>query len=54
MFVVRDERVRAAPVTLGRKVGELVAVTGLQAGDKAVLNPGDKLADGAPVSVARK
>ena len=54
VFVVRDERVRAAPVTLGRKVGELVAVTGLQAGDKAVLNPGDKLADGAPVSVARK
>ena len=53
-FVVKDDRIRAVPVTPGRKVGELVAVGGLRIGDKVVLNPSEKLADGAPVSVAKK
>lgn len=53
-FVVTDGKVRATPVTPGEKVGELLAVTGLKAGDKVVLAPGDKLADGAAVTVAKK
>ncbi len=53
-FVVADGKVRATPVTPGEKVGELVSVTGLKAGDKVVLAPGDKLADGAAVTVAKK
>ena len=53
-FVVKDDRIRAVPVTPGRKVGELVAVSGLQMGDKVVLTPGEKLAEGAAVTVAKK
>ena len=53
-FVVKDDRIRTVPVNPGRKVGELVAVGGLRTGDKVVLNPGEKLAEGAAVSVARK
>jgi RND family efflux transporter MFP subunit len=54
VFVVRDEKAHLVPVTLGRKVGELQQVSGVAAGDKLVLAPGDKLADGSPVSVAKK
>jgi len=53
-FVVKDNKVRATAVVPGRKVGELVEVGGLQAGDRVVLNPSAKLADGSPVSVAKK
>jgi len=54
VFVVRDGRVAEVPVTAGPKVGDLVSVQGVKAGDVVVLAPGDKLSDGAKVSVARK
>ncbi|WP_377701234.1 efflux RND transporter periplasmic adaptor subunit [Pseudoduganella sp. UC29_71] len=54
LFVVADGKVRQTPVTSGRKVGELVEVTGVKPGDKVVSNPDARLHDGQPVSVAKK
>lgn len=52
VFVVEGERVRAVPVTTGRRLGELVAVTGkLAPGSPAVLRPSPGLADGDAVRV---
>jgi RND family efflux transporter MFP subunit len=53
-FVLKDDRVRMAEVTTGARVGELIEVNGLNAGDRVVLAPGDKLKDGAAVAVAKK
>lgn len=53
-FVVKDDKLRLALVTRGRKIGELVEVSGLAAGDKVVLNPADKLADAMPVNLSKK
>jgi HlyD family secretion protein len=53
-FVLKDDRVRMVEVTTVAKVGELVEVKGLNAGDRVVLAPGDKLKDGAAVAVAKK
>jgi hypothetical protein len=41
-------------VTSGRKVGELVEVTGVKPGDKVVSSPDARLHDGQPVSMAKK
>ena len=55
IFVVRDERAVAVPVTPGTKLGPLTAIAGdARSGDKAVLRPAPDLADGAPVKVAGK
>jgi len=54
VFAVADGKARQVPVTRGAKVGELVAVQGVKAGDIVVLAPGDKLSDGARVSVTKK
>ena len=55
MFVVKDSKVTAVPVTRGAKIGELTAVTGdIKSGDKAVLRPDDKLVGGSLVKVATK
>lgn len=54
VYVVKDERVRETPVTPGAKIGELVAVDGVKPGETLVLAPGEKLGDGARVSVAKK
>jgi multidrug efflux pump subunit AcrA (membrane-fusion protein) len=54
LFVVADGKVRQVPVTSGRKVGELVEVTGVKPGDKVVSSPDARLHDGQPVSVAKK
>ena len=54
VFVVRDGTVRTVEVVVGGKVGELVELTGVQTGDKLVLNPGDKIRDGIAVTAAKK
>ena len=54
VFVVTDNKVQAVDVTIGGKVGELVQVNGVKPGDRVVLNPGDKLKDGATVSLLKK
>ena len=54
VFVVKDDKAQAMPVAVGRKVGELVQVSGVAPGDKVVLNPTDKLTSGGAVTVAKK
>jgi HlyD family secretion protein len=47
------ERVRAQPVTVGAKVGDLVRVN-LEPGTRVVSSPPERLADGAAVTAAKK
>jgi HlyD family secretion protein len=55
VFIIRDGKAVAVPVTPGAKVGDLTAVTGeVKAGDKAILRPDEKLAAGALVKIATK
>lgn len=55
VFVVRDDKAVAVPVTTGITVGDVVAVTGaLKSGEKAVAMPPATLADGARVRVAAR
>ncbi|MBF5011468.1 efflux RND transporter periplasmic adaptor subunit [Burkholderia pseudomultivorans] len=54
VFVVKDDAVRAVPVTKGARIGELVAIGGVKPGDTVVLAPDPKLRDGAKVTVAKK
>ncbi|HJV52044.1 MAG TPA: efflux RND transporter periplasmic adaptor subunit [Noviherbaspirillum sp.] len=54
VFAVRDDKARQTPVGVGRKIGELLEVRGVRAGDKVVLNPDDKLKDGSAVAPAKK
>lgn len=54
VFVIDDGKVRQVAVTKGTKVGELQTVQGVKPGDTVVLAPGDKLADGAKVTVTKK
>ena len=51
---MKDDKVKERPVTLGRKIGELVEVSGVSAGDKVVLNPPEKIKDGGKVSLLKK
>ena len=53
-FVVTDGVARMTTVTPGAKIGDLVQVGGLKAGDKVVLAPGPKLKDGMAVAPAKK
>ncbi|MBL8532802.1 MAG: efflux RND transporter periplasmic adaptor subunit [Betaproteobacteria bacterium] len=54
-FVVEDGTARRRDVRRGQKVGDLVEIAdGLAPGDKVVLNPADKLADGNKVKPAAK
>ncbi|PHV06778.1 efflux transporter periplasmic adaptor subunit [Janthinobacterium sp. BJB412] len=53
-FVVDGDKLKQVAVSSGRKIGELVEVKGLKAGDKVVLAPDAKLHDGQLVAVAKK
>ena len=51
-FLLEDNRVKLAPLTLGPEMGDLVEVEkGLKEGDKVVLKPPASLTDGARVRV---
>jgi RND family efflux transporter MFP subunit len=54
VFRLQGDTVQAVPVVPGRALGDAIEITGgaLQAGERLVLNPGDKLAGGARVTVA--
>lgn len=54
LFVIKDGKAEQVEITVGDRVGELVAVHGVKAGDKVALNPADKLKNGATVSIAKK
>ncbi len=50
--VVRDNRVRLVPITIGHDYGATVEITsGLTTSDQVILNPSDSLADGTQVNV---
>lgn len=54
VFVVADSKAKLIAVTKGREIGDLIEVAGVKSGDKVVLKPGEKLADGASVVQAAK
>lgn len=54
VFVLKEGRAVRTPVTTGRALGDLVEVGGVAAGDKVIVKPLDKLADGARVKVGEK
>jgi HlyD family secretion protein len=55
VFVVDDKNaVREASVGTPVKLGDLLQVSGVKAGDKVVLNPPEKVRDGATVALAKK
>jgi HlyD family secretion protein len=55
VFVLRDGKAVAVPVTPGPTVGELTAVTGeVKSGEKAVLKPAPELASGTAVKPVAK
>lgn len=54
VFQLDGDKVRQVAITQGRKLGELVEVKGVKAGDKVVLTPDAKLQDGAAVSLNKK
>jgi HlyD family secretion protein len=54
VFVIRDGRAVAVPVTAGLKIGDLTAVSGdLKSGEKAVARPDAALVGGTLVKVAK-
>ena len=54
VFVVKGDRVSQVTVRSGMKIGDLVEVTGVAAGDRVVVRPPAKLHDGSRVAVATK
>ena len=59
VFRIKDDSVEAISVTLGRKIGDNMEVTGdaksdLKSGDKLVLSPSEKIKAGAKILVASK
>lgn len=54
VFVLKEGQISAVEVKTGARVGELLQVEGVQAGDKVVLHPVAKLRDGMRVTAAKK
>lgn len=55
LFVLdKDMKAKLSPVTVARKLGDLVEVSGVKAGDKVALAPPEQLKDGATVAPLKK
>lgn len=54
VFQVKDDKARQVNVQTGRRIGDLVEVSGIAAGEKVVLGPSDKIKDGVSVSLSKK
>ncbi|MDR5734420.1 efflux RND transporter periplasmic adaptor subunit [Caballeronia sp. LZ025] len=54
VYIVDQDKAREVPVTAGERVGDLLAVSGVKPGDTLVLAPGDKLENGASITVTKK
>jgi multidrug efflux pump subunit AcrA (membrane-fusion protein) len=53
-FVVAGGKLREIPVAAGRRIGELIAVSGPEPGQQVVLHPHPGLSAGMAVTVAKK
>ncbi|HUQ24376.1 MAG TPA: efflux RND transporter periplasmic adaptor subunit [Burkholderiales bacterium] len=54
VFTLKDDRAAAMPVTTGGKIGDLVEVKGVKAGERLIVNPADKIKDGTAVAPVKK
>jgi RND family efflux transporter MFP subunit len=55
LWVIREGKGLAVPITVGAKLGELVAIAGeVKSGEKAVAKPSADLKPGMPVKIAPK
>jgi HlyD family secretion protein len=54
VFLIDANVAKQTAVTVSNKIGDLMQVSGLKAGDKVVLNPSEKLKDGGAVAMAKK
>jgi multidrug efflux pump subunit AcrA (membrane-fusion protein) len=54
VFALKDEKARAVEVTAGAKIGDLVEVRGVKAGERLVLAPNGKVQDGTAVAPLKK
>ena len=54
VYVVKALKATEVPVQVGPALGDLVQVTGVQAGDKVVLKPSERVRDGAEVATGSK
>ncbi|MBZ0158951.1 efflux RND transporter periplasmic adaptor subunit [Candidatus Methylomirabilis sp.] len=54
VFILKDGRAMLTKVAIGRALGDLVEVSGVPTGEKVVLAPLDKLADGTRIKANRK
>lgn len=55
VFVIDDKNVvKQTDIKVAAKIGDLTQVTAVKAGDKVVLNPPEKLTDGATVAITKK
>ena len=54
VFLLQDDRAVAREVTTGGKVGELVEVRGVKAGERLILSPNAKVKDGTAVTPLKK
>jgi HlyD family secretion protein len=54
VYAIDHDTAREVAVTTGERIGDLIAVQGVKPGDVLVLAPGDKIKDGARVTLAKK
>jgi HlyD family secretion protein len=54
VFLLKDDRAVAREVTTGGRVGELVEVKGVKAGERVILSPNAKVKDGTAVAPLKK
>lgn len=54
VFIIKDDRAVRTTIEIGRALGDLIEVSGIQTGEKIVLAPLDKLTDGTRVKTDRK
>mgnify|MGYP006992519816 FL=1 len=54
VFVLKDGRAIRTTIETGRALGDLVEVSGVPVGEKVVLKPLDKLADGTRIKMNKK
>jgi RND family efflux transporter MFP subunit len=54
VYLIKDDHVVFVPVTVGKRLGDMIEVSGVRSGDKLVLKPLDALKDGTKVSLPEK